>query len=577
MASLSVPPKPTILGFSRSSSCPFVSRKPLSLPTKPIVHSGVLRCRASAENLNDHDDASQKNGASRRGLLVGLGGLYGTAAGLSMNRNAAFGAPIQPPQLSQCGPADLPSGADPVNCCPPVTSKIIDFKPPPASSPLRVRPAAHLVDSEYIAKYTKAVQLMRNLPSSDPRNFTQQSNVHCAYCDASYDQPGFPGVEIQIHQSWLFFPWHRFYLYFHERILGKLIGDDTFALPFWNWDNPAGMYLPSIYTPTTSSLYNALRDPAHQPPTIVDLDFGGSETTDSGQKLIDDNLAIMYRQVISGGTLPELFLGATYRAGDPPNPGAGTLENAPHGTVHIWTGDSRQPNREDMGILYSAARDPIFFAHHSNIDRLWNVWKSLGGQRQDFTDSDWLDAAFLFYDENAQLVKVKVRDCLDMTSLRYAYQDVDNPWIRAKPARGGTGRPVVPAVEPTFPLTLSTGNVSVTVKRPPTTGRSADANEVLVVGGIEFDSSKFTKFDVFVNASSDAVLRPAVAECAGSFTHVPHLHAGGSGPKIVKTNLKLCITELLDDIGASADDSVVVTLVPRVGSVTIAAVSTVLI
>ena len=31
----------------------------------------------------------------------------------------------------------------------------------------------------------------------------------------------------------------RFYLYFHERILGKLIGDDTFALPFWNWTRPA--------------------------------------------------------------------------------------------------------------------------------------------------------------------------------------------------------------------------------------------------------------------------------------------------------------------------------------------------
>ncbi|TVU16157.1 hypothetical protein EJB05_39708, partial [Eragrostis curvula] len=35
-------------------------------------------------------------------------------------------------------------------------------------------------------------------------------------------------------------------LYFHERILDKLTDDDTFALPFWNWDSPGGMTLPPI-------------------------------------------------------------------------------------------------------------------------------------------------------------------------------------------------------------------------------------------------------------------------------------------------------------------------------------------
>ncbi|EMS64469.1 Polyphenol oxidase, chloroplastic [Triticum urartu] len=88
---------------------------------------------------------------------------------------------------------------------------------------------------------------MKQLPADDPRSFEQQWHVHCAYCDAAYDQVGFPDLELQIHNCWLFFPWHRFYLYFHERILGKLIGDDTFALPFWNWDAPAGMTLPAIY------------------------------------------------------------------------------------------------------------------------------------------------------------------------------------------------------------------------------------------------------------------------------------------------------------------------------------------
>ncbi|PKU65310.1 polyphenol oxidase, chloroplastic [Dendrobium catenatum] len=547
-----------------SSSRTFQNQTFLLHSRKTIVrHPKKLSFRALASK-NDIADAANGS-SSRRNILIGLGGLYGTATGL------AIGAPVQPPDLTQCGPADFPSGATPVNCCPPVNS-IVDFTPPPASSPLRVRPAAHLVDAEYVAKYNKAVELMRNLPADDPRNFMQQANVHCAYCDGAYDQVGFPGVELQVHNCWLFFPYHRWYLYFHERILGKLIGDDTFALPFWNWDSPDGMQLPSIYTPTSSSLYDALRDPAHQPPTIIDLDFSLDTSPDSGQQLIDDNLKIMYRQVVSNGPTSELFLGAALRAGDQPDPGAGSLENVPHGTVHLWTGDSRQPNREDMGVFYSAARDPIFFAHHSNIDRLWDVWKSLGGQRQDFTDTDWLDAGFLFYDENAQLVRVKVRDCLNTELLRYKYQNVDNPWVNAKSAPAGTGRPVRPAVEPTFPVTLDKSNVTVTVSRPPTSGRTGNEYEVLEVQGIQFDSTVYNKFDVYVNASSAAVLRPAVSECAGSFAQVPHLNHQGK-KNTMKTTLKLCITELLQDIGATGDDSVVVTLVPRTGAVTIAGVS----
>ena len=96
---------------------------------------------------------------------------------------------------------------------------------------------------------------------------------------------------------------------------------------------------------------------------------------------------------------------------------------------------STQPNFENMGNFYSIARDPIFFLHHANVDRMWSVWKTLGGKRRDFTDPDWLDAGFLFYDENAQLIRVKVRESLDTKKLGYVYQDVDVdiPWLKSKP------------------------------------------------------------------------------------------------------------------------------------------------
>lgn len=52
----------------------------------------------------------------------------------------------------------------------------------------------------------------------------------------------------------------RWYLYFHERILGQLIGDPTFTLPFWNWDSAAGRAIPAPFLDKTSPIYNANRN-----------------------------------------------------------------------------------------------------------------------------------------------------------------------------------------------------------------------------------------------------------------------------------------------------------------------------
>ncbi|CAI0468567.1 unnamed protein product [Linum tenue] len=552
-----------------------------SLRFRPKYSSGA--CRATSRR--EDDDGSHRRSTRRDVLLAG--GLYGAAAALTQSP-AAFSQPITAPDTTQCGAADLPAGAEPTNCCPPPARRFKDFDPTSVSSRTRVRPAAHLVDEAYVDKYKRAVELMKALPADDPRSFTQQANVHCAYCDGAYDQVGFPDLEVQVHNSWLFFPWHRYYLYFHERILGKLIGDPTFALPFWNWDGAAaGMRLPAMYADRASPLHDPLRNPNHQPPTLMDLDWSGEDVPTSAQDQISSNLAIMYRQVVSSGKTASLFLGSPYRAGDDPNPGAGSLEGTPHGPVHVWTGDSNQPNSENMGNFYSAARDPIFFGHHANIDRLWTVWKTLGGKRNDFASPDWLDATFLFYDENAEPVRVRVGDCLENKKLGYVYQDVDIPWIgsrpppRRQPTRSrvsvfstGTEK-VANAAETTmmsssssFPVVLDKKNkVSVKVERARKSRskrEKEDEEEVLVVEGIQFDCEKFVKFDVYVNDEDDVVVGPGSAEFAGSFVNVPHRHKGGKHDK-TRTCLRLGITDLLEDLDAEGDDSVVVTLVARTG------------
>ncbi|KAL4585576.1 hypothetical protein LXL04_010199 [Taraxacum kok-saghyz] len=219
--------------------------------------------------------------------------LSGAAATFGPN-SLAFANPIMAPDITLCGPATFPEGVAATNCCPPSTTKILDFKVPPQANTLRVRPAAHLPN-----KYNKAVELMKALPEDDPRNFMQQARIHCAYCDGAYDQLGFQDLEFQVHASWLFYPFHRYYVYFFEKICGKLIDDPSFTIPFWNWDAPDGMTIPHLYTNKNSSLYDSLRDAKHQPPSLVDLDYNEVDRNLSPSEQTSTNLNIMYRQMVS--------------------------------------------------------------------------------------------------------------------------------------------------------------------------------------------------------------------------------------------------------------------------------------
>nr|GMD38301.1 polyphenol oxidase I, chloroplastic-like [Ipomoea batatas]GME10836.1 polyphenol oxidase I, chloroplastic-like [Ipomoea batatas] len=512
------------------------------IPTRAHLHiltPAALnrRLKVSCTAANGGGDSQSK--IDRRDVILGLGGLYGAA-----NLPAAMAAPIEAPEVSKCvvPPTDLPAGADVDNCCPPMAGRYLDYQLPSVSpATMRVRPALHRLDGKYREKFAKAVEMMKALPADDPRSFTQQAKVHCAYCNGAYDQVGFPDIEIQVHNSWLFFPFHRWYLYFFERILGKLIGDPTFGLPFWNWDIPAGMIFPSVLNDRNVSLYDENRNQSHLPPTIVDLGYQGKDTEATDLERISNNLALMYKSMVTNAGTAELFLGKPYKAGDDPvNKGGGSIENIPHTPVHRWVGDvkPRTQNGEDMGNFYSAGRDILFYCHHSNVDRMWTIWQQLGGKgrRRDFTDSDWLDATFIFYDENKQAVRVRVGDALDNQKLGYKYEFTNLPWLNSKPLptkkkTGLAARSKAPFVTDVFPLTL---------------------DKVV----------QYAKFDVYLNDEDEPEAGKEKAEYAGSFAHLPHKHTGS---KKIRTSLSLGLNEPLEDLGAEDDDAVLVTLAPKVG------------
>ena len=567
------------------------------LPSKLSTY-GKQHYRGQNNNISCKSTANGSGGDhkfDRRNVLLGLGGLYGIAGNLGLaNNQSAIAAPVPGPDINNCGPATtLPN---PVNepartvmydCC--LTADTpVDYKIPTWSKTKRMRSAAQWVSNDFLAKYSTAIKTMKTLPRTDPHNFWNQAIVHCAYCNGAYKQLGFsdpdaPGgtKDMQVHGSWLFLPFHRWYLYFFERIVAKytrgLEGqdaiDEDFALPFWNWDNATGMEIPSIYLDPHYSLHNCYRNADHLD-KLLDLRTGTSSANMSHQEWINDNLSVVRACMFQEH--PADFIGAEFKGGHNPPDGAGSMELT-HVMAHKWTGDPSQPHNEDMGNFYSAAKDPIFYGHHANIDRLWKVWNTLDPANN--TDStkynDWKASTFLFYDEDRMLVRVKVEDCVDTANLGYEYENIDNPWINATTKPKTYRSPLAARPKSTatadvvFPVTLK-NVVKVLVKRE-TKSRSKEAKdkvaEVLVLEGIEYSMDKFVQFEVYVNDEDENEhARPINTEFLGIFSSVPHGDHNGGPEMKGKAKLRLGLTKALEDLGADADDDVVIKLVPGEGA-----------
>jgi polyphenol oxidase len=282
----------------------------------------------------------------------------------------------------------LPQAAQATHCNAPASSTA----PKPWSGdcrPIRPRRPASTLTAAEIDKLKAAYKALRDLQVSDPndpRGFQHQANIHCFHCGGGH--AGGP----QVHGSWLFFAWHRAELYFHERILGHLIGDPDFRLPYWSYDNAAHRKLPPAYvTPNTAAnpLFNSTR-------TL-------SPTAELPAFLVDQSV---FDNLMGLGTF-------TAFGGSAALSGAG--EGTPHGGVHVQVGG-------DMRAFSTAGRDPIFYAHHGRIDKIWSDWNRLVATHTNPTDFAFLNTSFSFYDENKVWTSIKFWDVLDHENrLRYTY------------------------------------------------------------------------------------------------------------------------------------------------------------
>jgi len=233
-----------------------------------------------------------------------------------------------------------------------------------------------------ITTYKKAVAAMKALPSSDPRSWEAQAQIHNNKC---------------IHRNWLWLPWHRVYLVYFERICRKLSGDDTFALPYWNWNtHPA---IPDPFWDTSSPLYDANR-------AVTQTDQ--ADTSIIGTTVLQNILNETNFELFASGPPPTSDLHAG------PTSVMSGLEATPHNGIHGFVGG-------DMGN-FTSPRDPVFYTHHNMCDCMWTHW-NIDLNNPNTNDPAWVDFQINdFVDENGNPVSVAAGTTVLFPILSYQFE-----------------------------------------------------------------------------------------------------------------------------------------------------------
>ena len=329
-----------------------------------------------------------------------------------------------------------------------------------------------------LASYAKGVEAMLKLPADHPQNWFRNAFIHLMDCP---------------HGNWWFYVWHRGYLGYFEQTIRALSGDADFAIPYWDWTAlpqiPDGMFdgalsptsdafmrytenfavFTSFIQPTLQQYWNGLSSGqmsqlnARGYKTFDDMwsgPLGVSAAGVSGNMAFaptcqarylsktnahldaDTTKAVSPFTVLSGLLAPE-FYNATnflsFTSSKTPShntaPDATTafsvLEGMPHNLTHNCIGGAGPLDPGPYGNMTNnlSPVDPIFFLHHSNMDRLWDVWtrkqKSIGQPILPTGDDlkTYSDEPFLFFvDGNGKYVPDgKAGDYLSIDRFDYDY------------------------------------------------------------------------------------------------------------------------------------------------------------
>jgi tyrosinase len=265
----------------------------------------------------------------------------------------------------------------------------------------------YLSDTE-LANLRAAVAELKKLDAKprDRRGYAAWAQIHGDECPHGWS---------------VFLPWHRMYLWGFEQQLQDYYPSVT--LPYWDWsqstpDMIADGYIPTAYRcGVTEGVLRALAGtvPAvavkalealegqtyytadrlwaaagsgvaeadrstilaaleADNPLFTDQRWPGQFGTDSLSKTLHHH----YPTPTDIERILDIDTWRDFGGGMDVDQSFGILDMDPHNTMHIWIGGAPQGLSGPQGYMLAnltAALDPIFWAHHANIDRIWALWQ----------------------------------------------------------------------------------------------------------------------------------------------------------------------------------------------------------
>jgi len=182
---------------------------------------------------------------------------------------------------------------------------------------------------------------------NDDRGYQYLAGIH-----------GAPPPVYCTHGSALFAVWHRPYIYWLEKALQDQV--PGVMLPYWDWTSEISIRdgMPAAFTDET--WINSVTGLTETNPLLkANIEFQGSQFSETSRNPSNPSQL----RSLANGVRRAQQIATDYSR-------YSLAIEQPHNGLHGWVGGT-------MGRIDYAAYDPIFWAHHANVDRQFAEWQAL--------------------------------------------------------------------------------------------------------------------------------------------------------------------------------------------------------
>ncbi|KAF3928659.1 Tyrosinase [Arthrobotrys entomopaga] len=305
-----------------------------------------------------------------------------------------------------------------------VTGVTQGLGPAQGQVPLRKEIREMIANPAEFNLFVLAMQRFQAVPQSDDMGYYGVAGIHGRpfkpWNGVASAKGSMPDAGYCTHKDVLFLPWHRPYLALYEQVLwqhAKAVVDElpaakkaeyqailpSFRIPYWDWatnatipreigemvtiqvDGPKGKQ--TIANPLYSYKFTDVKDFADVVGPLANAtetvrspqEVNGKLVSDIGplNKVMESSLgavrgrvyAILMQYKDFNGVSTAMYNRFTHRALD-------SFEGI-HDDIHNAIGGPIGGIHGHMADISLAAFDPIFWLHHTNIDRLFAMWQSI--------------------------------------------------------------------------------------------------------------------------------------------------------------------------------------------------------